>query len=63
MINNIPEPVKTGLPPLSSEKGARTIGESAKPTAHVVTPVLNATVERLHFFSRAVEGMKYAPAL
>lgn len=62
-MNNIPEPVKTGLRPLSSEKGARNMGDDAKPTAHVVTPLLNATVERPHFFSSVAEDMKYAPAL
>ena len=61
--NRIPEPVKTGLRPLSSDSGARNMGDRANPTAHVVTPVLNATGERRHFLSRVAEGMKYAPAL
>src|SRR5271170_4622352 len=57
-MNNIPEPVKTGLRPLSSEKCARSIGDSANPAAHVVTPVLNATGERPHLISSAKEGRK-----
>src|SRR5271170_8199612 len=57
-MNNTPEPVKTGLRPLSSEKGARIIGDSANPTAHAVNPVLNATVERPHLLLSAAEGRK-----
>lgn len=53
--NKTPDKAKTGLRPTSSEKGARNIGDSAKPIHHVVTPVLNATLERCHFCSSAAE--------
>jgi hypothetical protein len=43
MTNNIPVVMKTGLLPLSSEKGARTMGAIAKPVVKVVIPTYIAT--------------------
>src|ERR1700761_3538840 len=47
--NRIAEPMKTGRRPLISENGAKNMGETANPVAHVVTPVLNPTSDRCHF--------------
>ena len=59
----MPDPMKTGLLPLISDKGANSIGEQAKPTAHVVTPVLNARFERPHFWLSGSAAIEYDPAL
>lgn len=62
LTKSAPVAMKTGLLPLISEKGARTIGANPKPQVKTVMPTLYATSDTPHFSVSWKAGEAYDPA-